>query len=213
MSNVRSFGGRGAGVEREVLISEDSAREDNPGAVLHDIEAFVKALLDCGRYDRSDFPPATLASGGLALYIGGVNGGGHSGFLQYHGSELFKFVKPGIALAGLSESLGPIWSGYEAYIAAEGRREPYAEDGKPIRLSARKLGKLIEGLFPPDPFELYFPEEAWRSPVLQDLDNRFNAVADDAAARLKRFVLALPNVRLLPGADWMAEMKRLQNGQ
>ena len=120
MSNVRSFGGRGAGVEREVLISEDSAREDNPGAVLHDIEAFVKALLDCGRYDRSDFPPATLASGGLALYIGGVNGGGHSGFLQYHGSELFKFVKPGIALAGLSESLGPIWSGYEAYIAAEG---------------------------------------------------------------------------------------------
>ena len=68
-------------------------------------------------------------------------------------------------------------------------------------------------MFPPDPFELYFPEEAWRSPVLQDLDNRFNAVADDAAARLKRFVLALPNVRLLPGADWMAEMKRLQNGQ
>ena len=211
MSNVQNFGGRGAGVVRDVLISEESARQDDPGAVLHDIEAFVKALLESGRYDRSDFPPATLASGGLALYIGGVNGGGHSGFLQYHGSELFNFVKPGIALAGLSGSLGPIWSGYEAYIAAEGRPEPYPEDGEPIKLSKGKLEKLLEGLFPPDPFELYFPEEAWRSPVLQDLDNRFNAVSDDAAAQLKRFVLALPNVRLLPSADWMAELKRLRS--
>jgi hypothetical protein len=209
LSNVQNFGGRGAGVVRDVLISEESARQGDPGAVLHDIEAFVKALLECARYDRSDFPPATLASGGLALYIGGVNGGGHSGFLQYHGSELFNFVKPGIALAGLSGSLGPIWSGYEAYIAAEGRPEPYPEDGQPIKLSKGKLEKLLEGLFPPDPFELYFPEEAWRSPVLQDLDNRFNAVSDDAAAQLKRFVLALPNVRLLPSADWMAELKRL----
>jgi hypothetical protein len=208
---VQNFGGRGAGVVRDVLLSEESARQDDPGAVLHDIEAFVKALLECGRYDRSDFPPATLASGGLALYIGGVNGGGHSGFLQYHGGELFNFVKPGIALAGLSGSLGPIWSGYEAYIAAEGRPEPYPEDGQPIKLSKGKLEKLLEGLFPPDPFELYFPEEAWRSPILQDLDNRFNAVSDDAAAQLKRFVLALPNVRLLSSADWMAELKRLRS--
>jgi hypothetical protein len=196
-------------VVRDVLISEESARQDDPGAVLHDIEAFVKALLENGRYDRSDFPPATLASGGLALYIGGVNGGGHSGFLQYHGSELFNFVKPGIALAGLSGSLGPIWSGYEAYIAAEGRPEPYPEDGQPIPLSKGKLEKLLKGLFPPDPFELYFPHEAWRSPVLQDLDNRFNAVSDDAAVQLKRFALTLPNVRVLPSADWMAELKRL----
>ncbi len=181
--------------------------QDDPGAVLHDLEALVKALLESGRYHRSDFPLATLASGGLALNIGDVNGGGYGGFPQYNGSKLFDFVMPAIGLAGLSGSLGPIWSGSEGYIAAEGRPEPYPEDGQPIKLSQGKLEKLLEGLFPPNPFELYFPEDAWRSPVLQDLDNRFKAVSDHAAAQLKRFVLALPNVRLLPSADWMAELK------
>jgi hypothetical protein len=209
MGNVEEFDSpRDAGTNL-LILSEESARDSNPGYLAHDVEAFVVTLLNSGRYTPEDFPPATRASAGLALYIGGVRNGGHAGFLQQHGTGLFNCIKPGIALAGLANSLGPIWSGYEAYIAKEGRTEPYAEDEKPVRLSGRRVEKLLKGLFPSDPAEIYFPLDAWRSPLLEDLDRRFNAVSDDAYAQLKRFVLALPNARLLPGTEWAAEIRRL----
>jgi hypothetical protein len=49
LSNVQTFGGRGAGVVRGFLISEESARQDDPGAV-EALGAHDELLVQKGRY-------------------------------------------------------------------------------------------------------------------------------------------------------------------
>lgn len=187
-----------------LILAEDPVLDPEPRMLAANVEAFMMRLDAAGRYARDDFPKSLLCAYALAKYLGGVESGGHAGFLDHHGSAMFSDIKPGLALAGLQDSLGPIWAGYERYIQSEGRRleelSPDEREEHAPQTPAGITGHLMR-LFPPEPDQLYFDQEAWRSPVLQDLDDRFNARSDAAFARLKAFVLQLPNLRILPHAE------------
>lgn len=121
MSHFWSISRPPRGAVREIVVSDAYVTLAEPQYLIAELEGFVVALMQTGKFARADIPREALLAVAVSIYLGEAQNGGHAQVILNTDADpvLFGDIREGLALLGL-EAVRDVWAKFEAYQ----KREP-----------------------------------------------------------------------------------------